>query len=172
MNNMTMRFVVVPFGILFGTAVAASGQTWPSDAQVFRDVYGQVEADGTSVRWDASKESKPSPSQGHSFAENGQEMEVRILLRAEADGKLYVVTSAVPKVPEEEKCHACGAALGGAVYGRANGVWKLEAESAAAIYAGGWGGPPVGWRRVAAATERTALWWRTGLLRKVIRMCR
>ncbi|HEV2576278.1 MAG TPA: hypothetical protein VGU25_03610 [Acidobacteriaceae bacterium] len=41
-------------------------------------------------------------------------------------------------------CHACRAALGGAVYAPADGVWKLETAGAAAIYAGGWGGPPAG----------------------------
>jgi hypothetical protein len=71
-------------------------------------------------------------------------MEVKILLRAEAGGKFYVATSAVPKVSEQYKCHACVAALGGAVYDRANGAWKLEAANPAAIYGGGWGEPPVG----------------------------
>ena len=139
-----MRFVAISLAVLFASAGAAWAQNWPSDAQVFRDVYGQVDAGGTSVRWDAAKESKPSPYEGHSFAENGQEMEVKILLRTEAGGKLYVATSAVPKVTEQEKCHACVAALGGAVYGRANGVWKVEAVSPTAIYAGGWGEAPVG----------------------------
>jgi len=139
-----MRFVAMPLAVLFATAGIACGQNWPSDAQVFRDVYGQVDAGGTSVRWDAAKESKPSPYEGHSFAATGQEMEVKVLLRAEAGGKLYIATSAAPRVPEQERCHACVAALGGAVYGRANGVWTVEALSATAIYAGGWGEPPVG----------------------------
>jgi len=123
---------------------AAFGQSWPNDVQVLRDVYGQVDAGGTSVRWNAAKESKPSPYEGKPFAATGQEMEVKILLRSEVGGKLYVATSAVPKVPDQEKCHACTAALGGAVYGRADGVWKVEAASPAAIYAGGWGEPPAG----------------------------
>ena len=129
------EFVGIAALILF--AAGACAQNWPSDAQVFRDVYGQVDANG-SVRWDAAKESKPSP-----WA-TGQEMEVEILLRAEVGGKLYVATSAVPKVAERDKCHACRAALGGVVYERANGAWKLEATSEAATYAGGWGGPPAG----------------------------
>lgn len=138
------KCVVVPLvGMALFTA-AASGETWPSDAQVIRDVYGQVEAPGV-VRWDASKEAKPSPYEGHSFAATGQEMAVEILLRGEVGGKLYVATSAVPKGgPVEYQCHACLAALGGAVYRRANGVWKLEASSPAAAFGGGWGGPPSG----------------------------
>ena len=143
-HSVTTRFVAMPLAVLFVSASAACAQNWPSDAQVFRDVYGQVDASGTSVRWDAAKESTPRPYDGRSFAENGQEMEVKVLLRGEAGGKLYVATSAVPKVSEQEKCHACVAALGGAVYGRVNGAWKVEAASSAAIYAGGWGEPPVG----------------------------
>jgi hypothetical protein len=143
-DRVTMRFVAMPLAILFVSSGIAWGQTWPSDAQVFREVYGQVDVGGTSVRWDAAKERKPSPYEERSFAENGQEMEVKVLLRAEAGGKFYVATSAVPKVREQDKCHACVAALGGAVYDRANGAWKLEAASPAAIYGGGWGEPPVG----------------------------
>lgn len=144
MNSIANRFVVASLAVLCGAAGTARGQSWPTDAEVFRDVYGHVDANGTSVRWDAAKESKQSPYDGKPFAETGQEMEVKILLRAEAGGRLYVATSAVPNVPEQAKCHACTAALGGAVYGRANGVWKREASSPVAIYAGGWGEPPVG----------------------------
>src|SRR5215469_7129824 len=143
-HSVTMRSVAMPLARLLASACTACAQTWPSDVQVFRDVYGQVDASGASVRWDAAKESTPRPYDGRSFAENGQVMEVRILLRSEAGGKLYVATSAVPKESEQEKCHACVAALGGVVYERANGVWKVEAASPAAMYAGGWGEPPVG----------------------------
>lgn len=144
MDNMTMRFVVVPLAVLLAFAATLRGQSWPSNAQVFRDVYGQEDAGGTSVRWDAAKESQPSPYDGRSFAETGQEMAVKVLLRGEVNGRLYVATSAVPKAPVEYNCHACMAALGAVVYRRANGTWKLEASSPVAIYAGGWGGPPVG----------------------------
>jgi hypothetical protein len=139
-----MRFVVVPLAVLLAFAATLRGQSWPSNAQVFRDVYGQVDAGGASVRWDAAKESQPSPYDGRSFAETGQEMAVEVLLRGEVNGRLYVATSAVPKAPVEYNCHACMAALGAVVYRRANGTWKLEASSPVAIYAGGWGGPPVG----------------------------
>jgi hypothetical protein len=58
---------------------------------------------------------------------------------------LYVATSAVPKgAPTEYRCHSCMAAVGGAVYSRTNGVWKLQASAPAAIYDGGWGDPPTG----------------------------
>lgn len=128
---------------MFFSAAVAYAQTWPSDAQVFRDVYGQVDADGATVRWDAAKESRPSPFVGHSFAATGQEMKVEILLRAEVEGKLYVATTAVPK-GEDYECHSCMAAVGGAVYTQAKGGWKPDATSPAAIYAGAWGKSPVG----------------------------
>ncbi len=142
---MKIRLAFAACAISIGSAAAAYGQSWPDDADVFRDVYGQVDISGTGIRWDSSKESKPSPYVGHSFAETGQAMKVEILLRAEIDGKLYVATSAVPKdEPTEYKCHSCMAAVGGAVYSRTNGPWKLLAAAPAAIYSGAWGDPPAG----------------------------
>ena len=142
-QKVTIRLATAACAAFFLYAVAARGQSWPSNADVFRDVYGRMDASGTSVRWDSSKESKPSPYVGHPFAETGQAMNVGILLRAEVDGRLYVATSAVPKgEPTEYQCHSCVAAVGGAVYSRTNGTWKLQASAPAAIYGGGWGDPP------------------------------
>lgn len=83
--------------LLMSSACVAKGQTWPSAADIFRDVYGSYDSQKNSVPWDVSKEPKPSPFWGHSFANSGEEMAVRVIFRAEADGKLYVATSAVPK---------------------------------------------------------------------------
>lgn len=138
-----MWLAIAAYAISITSAAAACGQSWPSDADVFRDVYGRMA--GLDVRWDSSKESLPSPYVGHSFAETGQAMKVGILLRAEVDGKLYVATSAVPKdIPTEYNCHSCMAAVGGAVYTLIDGMWKLQSSAPAVIYSGGWGEPAAG----------------------------
>lgn len=140
-----MRSGAITLALLFVTTIAAAGQSWPTDGQVFRDVYGQFDASRKSIQWDSTKESEPSPFEGHSFARTGEEMNVEILLRTEVDGRLYVATSAVPKdEPDGYECHSCVAAVGAAVYVISNNGWKLEASSPAAIYGGGWGHPPSG----------------------------
>jgi|GEM_PF-5353383 len=90
-------------------------------------LYGDLEPDGKHVRWKIQGTTEDIESQ--EFAE-GSDVLVGVHLaqpyREGSEDKVMLITTAVP-ANEDFSCHACFPLLGGAVFVRHGGRWKMEA---------------------------------------------
>jgi hypothetical protein len=155
---------------LLSAPAAMSAQTPLRPDEALAQIYKDYDLAKHQAKWVCSASQKsPDPATRDGWpCDEGEVVRVTVLsisqLQEGQEWKTYVVASASPgENPHDYECHACGPAIGVAIFAWQDDHWLLrDSNAAVGFYGSGGGGPDVELVAIGPARHGVILWTSVG----------